>query len=89
MILNVIKAEYMSGYKVTLSFNTGESVIVDLESSIMNDSRKIFLPLRDKAYFKNFKIVFNTIAWENEADFAPEFLLELGKEQNATGMVNA
>jgi hypothetical protein len=89
MILNVIKAEYKSGYKVSLSFNNGESVIVDLESIIMNESRKIFLPLRELNYFKNFRIVFNTIAWENEADFAPEFLLELGKEQQGKGMVNA
>ena len=79
MILNVTKAEYQSGYKVSLNFNNGESVEVDLEATIMNDSRKIFYPLRDKEYFKTFKIVFNTIAWENEADFAPEFLLDLGK----------
>jgi hypothetical protein len=89
MILNVVKAEYKSGYKVFLAFNNGENVIVDLESSIMNDTRKIFMPLRELNYFKSFKIVFNTIAWENEADFAPEFLLELGKTQQSKGMVNA
>ena len=27
----------------------------------------------------NFKL--NTICWENEADFAPEFLYELGQRQ--------
>jgi hypothetical protein len=81
MILNVIKAEYKSGYKVHLTFNNGESVLVDLESAIMNDNRKIFSPLKDLDYFKKFKIRLNTITWENEADFAPEFLLELGKQQ--------
>lgn len=81
MILNVIKAEYKSGYKVCLTFNNGESLEVDLESTIMNETRKIFLPLKESDYFKKFKLHLNTITWENEADFAPEFLLELGKRQ--------
>jgi hypothetical protein len=89
MILNVTSAQYQSGYRISLTFNNGESVLVDLESTIMNDSRKIFFPLRDNEYFKNFKIVFNTIAWENEADFAPEFLLDLGKRQQGNDLVNA
>lgn len=38
-------------------------------------------PLREINYFKSFKISLNTITWDNEADFAPEFLLELGKLQ--------
>ena len=81
MLLNVVKAEYKKQYQVYLFFNTGESVMVDLKKTIFNDHRKIFEPLRNIGYFKNFKIRFNTIAWENEADFAPEFLLKLGKQQ--------
>jgi len=87
MILNVIYAEYKEGYKVFLTFNNGESVITDLKDTLLNDSRKIFIPLRDYDYFKNFKIRLNTITWENEADFAPEFLLELGKQQELKKMV--
>jgi hypothetical protein len=87
MILNVIYAEYKEGYKVFLTFNNGESVIIDLKDTLLNDSRKIFIPLRDYDYFKNFKIRLNTITWENEADFAPEFLLELGKQQELKKMV--
>jgi len=87
MILNVIYAEYKEGYKVFLTFNNGESVIADLRDTLLNDSRKVFIPLRDYDYFKNFKIRLNTITWENEADFAPEFLLELGKQQELKKMV--
>ncbi len=83
MILNVKNAEYIVGYKVFLTFNNGESVITDLEDAIFSDSRKIFAPLRDMVYFKSFKIRLNTITWDNEADFAPEFLLELGKKQES------
>ncbi len=81
MILNVTCAEYKDGYKVYLTFNNGESVLTDLEETIIKDSRKIFLPLRNKDYFKNLKIRLNTITWDNEADYAPEYLLELGKQQ--------
>jgi hypothetical protein len=88
MILNVTYAEYKVGYKVFLTFNNGESVMVDLEDTLLNDSRKIFMPLRDIAYFKTFKIGLNTITWDNEADFAPEFLLELGKEQESKKVIH-
>jgi len=81
MILNVKYAEYKSGYKVYLTFNNGESVLVDLEETIFSDNRKIFLPHRNIDYFKSFVIKFNTISWDNDSDFAPEYLLELGKLQ--------
>jgi hypothetical protein len=89
MILNVTYAEYKEGYQVFLTFNNGESVLADLESTVLNDTRKIFIPLRDKEYFKNFKIRLNTITWENEADFAPEYLLELGKQQQSKQMAHS
>jgi len=82
MILNVTKAEYKGGYKIYLTFNNGKSVLADLEETIHSDTRKIFMPLRDINYFKSFSITLNTITWENEADFAPEFLLELGEKQS-------
>jgi hypothetical protein len=81
MSLGVVGAEYQTGYKILLSFSNNESIIVDLQGAIFLDQRKIFEPLKDLNYFKSFKIRLNTITWENEADFAPEFLLELGKTQ--------
>jgi hypothetical protein len=83
MILNVTYADYKVHYKVFLTFNNGESILADLEDIIFNDSRKIFIPLRDIDYSKSFKLRLNTITWDNEADFAPEFLLELGKQQES------
>jgi hypothetical protein len=81
MILKVINAVYKGGYLVLLTFNNGETLLVDLQNTILSDHRKIFEPLHDINYFKNFAISLNTIVWENEADFAPEFLLELGQKQ--------
>ncbi len=87
MILNVIKAEYKAGYRIFLTFNNGESVLTDLKETLLSDSREVFFPLRDLDYFRNFKIRLNTITWDNEADFAPEFLLELGKQQEFNDLV--
>ena len=89
MILNVTYAEYKVGYQVFLTFNNGESVVVDLENTIFNDTRKIFQPLRDLDYFKSFKLRLNTITWDNEADFAPEFLLELGRQEELIKIAHA
>ena len=72
-----------------LTFNNGESVLTDLEETIKKDTRKIFIPLRDIAYFMTFKVRLNTITWDNEADFAPEFLLESGKKQESQKKVYA
>ncbi len=77
MILEVIKSEYISEYKIKLWFNNGETKVVDLKSSIFNDRRKIFEQLRNIDYFKKFDIVLNTIGWENGLDLAPEYLYEL------------
>jgi len=83
MILNVKSAEYRSGYKIYLTFNNGESVPVDLEETLLDEKRRVFIPLRDLTYFQTFKIGLNTITWDNGADFAPDFLLELGKLQES------
>ncbi len=89
MLLNVLNAKYNTEYQVYLEFNNGENVFVDLKDTIFNDHRKVFEPLRNLEYFKKFKIKLNTIAWENQADFAPEFLLELGKQQQEKFMSHA
>ncbi|MBI4645651.1 MAG: DUF2442 domain-containing protein [Bacteroidia bacterium] len=80
MLLNVINARYLKDYCILLEFDNGEEKIVDLKYTIMNDKREIFHPLKDINYFKIFSIPFNTIEWANGADFAPEYLYEIGKQ---------
>ncbi len=75
MFIEVTKAEYIESYKLLLLFNNGERRIVDLRDSLKGS---VFVPLKDISYFKNFSIKFNTVEWENGADFAPEYLYEIG-----------
>ena len=75
MFIEVIKAEYIGEYKLLLQFNNGERRIADLSNSLKGT---VFAPLKDIDYFKRFSIKFNTIEWENGADFAPEYLYEIG-----------
>lgn len=75
MFLEVSSAKYLSDYKISLLFNNGESKTVDLSDKLIG---KVFEPLKDIAYFQSFVIKFNTIEWSNGADFAPEYLYEIG-----------
>ena len=76
MFLEITNANYLSEYKISLNFNTGDTKIVDLQNELTGS---IFEPLKDVNYFKKFSIKYNTIEWNNGADFAPEYLYQIGK----------
>lgn len=75
MFLEIIKAEYIDNYRIKLWFNDGKVKIVDLADSL---NGLVLEPLRELEFFRKFTIKFNTIEWENGADFAPEYLYEIG-----------
>lgn len=75
-LLKITMAEYIDGYSVKLWFNNGEIRIADLRDSFVGP---VFEPLCDVQYFRNFKISYNTLEWENGADFAPEYLYDISK----------
>jgi hypothetical protein len=75
----VVDATYLDGYRLRVEFDDGTIKVVDLYCHL---DGPIFEPLRDLTYFKNFQVNhdIDTVAWENGADFAPEFLYEIGEE---------
>jgi len=73
MFLHVIEAHYVRDYTVWLRFSDGTCGEVDLSRELEGP---VFGLLRDPEQFKRFKLVHHTLAWENGADFAPEFLRE-------------
>ena len=56
MFLEVIKAEYLDGFRLLLWFSNGEQKIVDLSNSL---NGTVYAPLKDIEYFKCFSIKFN------------------------------
>ncbi len=73
MILHVIDAKYLGGYKVEVSFNDGRKGIVDLSDVLEGP---VFQPLKEKSIFAQLKLdkELDTISWPNGADIAPEYL---------------
>ena len=80
MILHTTEVKYLGGYQLWLVFNNGESGKVDLEQELWGE---VFEPLKDKALFASAfqHPIMKTVAWNNGADLAPEFLLELLHQQ--------
>ena len=81
MFMHVTQAKYINDYKVWLAFNDGAEGEIDLSPELYGE---IFEPLKDKSFFKSFKLEGQTLSWENGADFAPEFLREYVAQQNAS-----
>jgi hypothetical protein len=73
MLINVVDAKYISGYKIWVQFDTGEEGEVDLADILWGE---VFEPLKDKKKFRRFKVdpEAGTVVWENGADIAPESL---------------
>lgn len=79
LLIKVEQAEYLSGYKIKLTFSDGLTGVVDLKDEIWGE---VFEPLKDVNYFKDFTKDRWTIGWDCGADFAPEFLHGLTLKQN-------
>ena len=76
----ITAASYLKDFKVNVTFNSGESYIIDLKDELTGE---VFAPLKDPQIFSSLKFEpeLDTIVWDNGADFAPEFLYELGRKQ--------
>lgn len=76
-MIKVKKAEYVKDYKIEITFNNDEAVVVNLENELEGE---VFSPLKDIDVFNKFYVdaETGTLTWPNGADFAPEFLLEIG-----------
>ena len=76
-MLGVQKAEYVGAYKIRLLFNNGKAGTANLEKTIFNDKRAVFLRLKNECNFKEFKVAHSTVVWSDELDLAPEYLFYL------------
>ena len=76
MLLHVVQAEHIGGYKVKVTFSDGRTGIADLSNTLHGS---VFEPLKDESLFSRLKVdeTLATIVWPNGADLAPEYLYYL------------
>ena len=79
MFLHVMDVTYLKEYHLEIGFNNGVVKEVDLHNELEG---AVFEPLKEIRFFQQVRVnpETNTIEWPNGADFAPEFLYELGQE---------
>jgi hypothetical protein len=73
LLLHIVEAEYVGGYRIWLRFDDGAEGEVDLANELTGP---VFQPLRNMRAFRRFRLhpELRTLVWPNGADFAPEFL---------------
>ena len=73
MLVHVVKAKYVDGYRIEVSFNDGRTGIADLKDALHGP---VFESLKDESNFKRFVVdeELDTLVWENGADLAPEYI---------------
>ncbi len=86
MFLHVTSVTYLGKYELRLTFDDGITKDVNLRDELYGE---VFEPLKDEDFFRQVKVNIdtNTIEWPNGADFAPEFLYEVGREVEKTAPV--
>jgi hypothetical protein len=79
MFLHVTRVRHLRAYELEVEFSDGLVKKVALSQELYGE---VFEPLKDPEFFKQVAVneETNTIEWPNGADFAPEFLYEIGKE---------
>jgi hypothetical protein len=78
MILKVQRFSILKDHQLKVTFNNGETRIVNLVNELNGE---VFEPLKDAEFFKQAYLTeWNVIEWPNGADFAPEFLFEIGRK---------
>ena len=67
----VVSAIANNDFTLKLTFNDGSIRLFDTKPY---HDKGIFSDLKNIDYFKKFEIVYGTVQWKNEQDFAPETL---------------
>lgn len=74
----VKQAKYLEDYKILLTFEDKQKKVVDFAKALDNFKGPVFKPLKNKSYFKKFKVEIGTVTWPNDSDVSPDYLYEIG-----------
>ncbi len=79
MNYTITSVKVLENYNLLLTFKTGERKVYDMKPHLDGG---IFEELKDKKFFNKVRVSFDTIEWENGADFDPEVLYEDSRVEN-------
>jgi hypothetical protein len=73
MLIHVVNAKYVDGYRIEVTFNNGRTGIADLAEALKGP---VFEQLKDESEFRRFEVdeELDTLVWANGADLAPEYV---------------
>jgi len=74
-LLRVVDVEYIKDFTMCLEFSDGKMKTIDFLPLLKGH---IYEPLKDRNNFIQFGLTDWTLEWYNGADFAPEYLYEMG-----------
>ena len=77
MLQNITEFEILPEYKIKVALSNGKRGIFDVKPYL---DKGIFTELKDYNYFRNARIEYGTITWQNGQDFSPntiECLMEI------------
>lgn len=79
-MIRIKRVDYLSDYKLKLTFTDKKTKIVDLKKYKNKGPKTVFYPFRDIEFFKSVKLDKHTgtIVWPNGVDLCPDVLYEIG-----------
>jgi len=75
--IGVKKVKPVDDYQLLLTFSNGEKRLFDMKPFL---NKGIFKELRNIEMFRTAHVNFDTVGWDNDADFDPEVLYTAGKK---------
>ena len=73
MLVNVVEAKYLDGYRIEVTFSNGRHGVADFTEALRGP---VFESLTEHSKFRSFVVdkELDTIVWDNGADMAPEYI---------------
>ena len=68
LVLSVVNASYIDGYKLSIHFNTGKNRVVDFSKFIATLSGTDYAAYQQTKHFKKFKIDQGNVVWGKNWD---------------------
>ena len=75
--MKVLKATYVSGYSIRISFSNGETRIVDLASFLTNAKNPLTSQFLNIKKFRIFKLTNGYLTWDAQMDISADYLYQL------------